>query len=482
VKMSFVALLALLPAVAAAQIDARHGLPCCRTAGASGVVWAGNDSLLTFVDLAAYCGPVLWFSPDEPLLPQPRSAPGIAIPTSLPFDLLAGGPVVYYRVRTLVSRDLQRACRWSKDNLDGSLIDLSQVSAIELDYFFYYPSEAGRGEHRHDVESVEMKLNVLRRPDCAECRYGISIVRVVGKAHGVLWYDNTLEVDAETHLPVHILVEEGQHASCTDKNADGCFTPGYDANVRVNDAWGVRDIISTGAARGGGFQSWCAKVRNPRDRVLPPLPDDSFVKDGLENVDGQPRYELRPFPAVEPAVAFDPGLRRFVDQGHPVWPELDADSGAGDLKRWFEGENFVKSLSIAARFDNQVGISFVFPLLIVKNVNEPLAGGWLTNRIYLKDEKFRDAAWNILFSPSASRLVDGYFAAGVERDRGDDGHAVTRFMSEAGVKLRFDLRPTPLEFLTSLTDFWGLRAGIRYVGFGEFEELGYAVEVGAGTF
>lgn len=481
-KTSVVALLALLPAVAAAQFDVRRDVPCCQTEGASAVVWAGSDSLMTFADLAAYCGPVLWFSPDEPLLPRPRSAQDIAIPAAFPFDLMAGGPVVHYRVRTLVSREPQRACRWSQDNLDGSLIDLSQVSAIDLDYFFYYPSEEGVGGHLHDVESVEMTLAVFRNPDCEECRYGISIVRVVGKAHGVLWYDNTLEVDAETHLPVHILVEEDNHASCPDRNADGSFTPGYDVNVRVNDAWGVRDILSTGAPCEGGFQSWYAKVRNPRDRVLPPLPDDSLVKDGLENIEGQRCYELRPFPAIEPAVAFDPNLRRFVDKGHPVWPELEADSGARDLARWFESESFVKSLSVAARFDNEVGISFAFPLLIVKNVNEPFAGGWLMNRVYLKDEKFRDAAWNILYSPSASRRVDGYLAAGVERDRGDDGHAVTRFMSEAGVKFRFDVRTTPLKLLTSLTDFWGLRAGIRYVGFGDFEELGYAVEVGAGAF
>ncbi len=481
-RMIAVILLTLWPMLASAQYDVRRDVPCCHLEGVSGIVWAGTDSLLTFADLAAYCGPVLWFSPDEPLLPRPRSAQDIAIPMPFPFDLMAGGPVVHYRVRTLISRDMQNACLWSQDNLDGSLIDLSRVSAIDLDYFFYYPSEEGMGGHHHDVESVEMKLVVFRQPDCAECRYGISIVRATGKAHGVLWYDNTLKVDAETRLPLHILVEEGKHASCTDKNADGYYTPGYDVNVRVNDAWGVRDIISTGSLFGGGFQSWYAKVRNPRDRVLPPLPDDSLVKDGLEDLDGQRTYELRPFPAVEPAIAFDPGLRRFVDKGHPVWPELEEDTGVQELKQWFAGEAFVKSLSIAARFDDEVGISFVFPLLIVKNVNDPLAGGWLMNRVYLKDKNFRDSSWNILYSPSASRWVDGYFSAGFETDHRDDGRRVTSFMSEAGVKFRFDVRTTPLKFLTSLTDFWGVRAGIRYVGFGEFDEIGYAIEVGAGAF
>ncbi len=165
-KLAAILCLALLPALARAQYDVRRDDPCCdhRT---SGVVWAGTDSLMTFADLAAYCGPVLWFSPDEPLLPRPRSAQDIMIPMPFPFDLMAGGPVVHYRVRTLVSRDMQRACLWSQDNLDGSVIDLSRVTAIDLDYFFYYPSEEGMGGHHHDVESVEMKLAVFRQPDCA---------------------------------------------------------------------------------------------------------------------------------------------------------------------------------------------------------------------------------------------------------------------------------------------------------------------------
>ncbi len=54
-----------------------------------------------------------------------------------------------------------------------------------------------------------------------------------------------------------------QQGLATDKNGDGVFTPGYDVNVRINDAWGVRDIIRTGMLFSGGFEGWMAKVRRP---------------------------------------------------------------------------------------------------------------------------------------------------------------------------------------------------------------------------
>ena len=62
---------------------------------------------------------------------------------------------------------------------------------------------------------------------------------------------------------MHLLVEEGKHGLATDKNGDGVFTKGYDANVRINDAWGTRDIIRTGRLFTGGYQGWMAKVRRP---------------------------------------------------------------------------------------------------------------------------------------------------------------------------------------------------------------------------
>ena len=60
-----------------------------------------------------------------------------------------------------------------------------------------------------------------------------------------------------------------KHASCTDKNGDGVYTPGYDVKVRINDAWGVRDVLGQGVLFSGGFESWFAETGVPKHRVYP---------------------------------------------------------------------------------------------------------------------------------------------------------------------------------------------------------------------
>ncbi len=104
------------------------------------------------------------------------------------------------------------------------------------------------GEHTHDVEPAEFRFVVGRANgpvardfgyQCSAPDYLIILTRVIGEAHGNPWYYNVLDIDRETTLPMHLLVEEGKHAMATDKNADGYYTPGYDVTTRINDAWGV---------------------------------------------------------------------------------------------------------------------------------------------------------------------------------------------------------------------------------------------------
>jgi len=244
--------------------------------------------------------------------------------------------------------------------------------------------------------------------------------------------------------------------------------------------------MRTGALFSGGFESWFAKVREPRHRVFPPLPEDSPVwEDFVENrgeVSEYAEYSVRPWPAVEAALALnDPSILRFVDKGHHQWPEVVEDTGLRDLEKWVDTETFAKSLSIAFRIDNDFGFSFVFPLFIFKNFNDPVTGGWLVNRIYLKDEGLRDFGWNIMYTTSASRWIDSYFSAGIEWD--NDGTTVENdLITEAGLKFRFNVAHSPVSFMSKLTDFWGVRAGIRYKRFKHFNDFGYVIEIGAGTF
>jgi hypothetical protein len=454
-----------------------------------GLVWYGDDSLMTVGEIASYCAPILWFSPDEPLL-NGTSWSDIRIPQPFPFETPVDTPVVYYRLRRIFFREgaRQTGLDVDRDDIGAATVDISAIAGVDLDFFFYYATEEGFGGHDHDVESVEMKVILGGKDRLAEGVYAMAVWKVIGKAHGVLWYDNTLEVDVETRFPLVILVEEGKHASCTDKNGDGYYTPGYDVNRRINDAWGVRDIIRSGGLSTGGFESWMAKVRKDGDAVFPPLPAGSPLRSKHE-VDGvyAPRcakYELRPFPSS--ALAPD-DLKPFIDsKGSPDWPEFVESGSFEQMTDWFVEERFMKSVGIALRYDGDYGISFTFPFFIVKNLEERMSGGWIVNRIYLKDHGLRDFGYNVMYMRSASRWVDGYFAAGFESDAYDIPGAVERknyFVSETGIKFRFNLSHTPLSFLTILgTEFWGVRIGIKYRGTWEFDSIGYVAEVGAGVW
>ncbi len=469
---------------------ARVADPCCELGEVPGIVWYGLDSTMTVEEFAAHCGPILWFSPDEPLLDDARGK-DIMIPEAFPFEDSPNAPVVYFRIREGIAYEGagKEGAAYIEDPNDRSqsIIDFRYTAAVDVDFFFYYSSEEGFGGHQHDVESVQMKVGVGRR-DCENCRYGFAVLSVTGKAHGILWYDNTLETDVYTVFPMTILVEEGKHASCTDKNGDGYYTPGYDVNRRTNDAWGVRDVIRSGTLGAGGFQSWMAKVRKPDTRVFPPLPEGNPLRQWYSEEGVYARdyaiYELRPFPRPELAED-DPKLLPFIaDKGSPDWPEMVEADEFKKVTDWLDDETFVKSLSIAFRYDGNAGVSFVFPLFIVKNFEDPLAGGWLVNRIYLSDHKLRDISWNILYTTSASRWIDGYFALGAEWDN-DGTTTTTYFVTETGIKFRANLGHTAFGFLKKLgTDFWGLRLGVKYKGSGawNFSSIGYAIEIGAGSW
>ena len=51
-----------------------------------------------------------------------------------------------------------------------------------------------------------------------------------------------------------------------------------------------------------------------------------------------------------------------------------------------------------------------------------------------------------------------------------------------GIKIRGNVKFSPLKFLGFLTDFWGARLGIKNRGFMKIEELTYVFEIGAGVW
>ena len=316
----------------------------CAIENSYGVIAAGTRTQISFLGYANLCAPVLWFSPDEPLL-NGISGKDIDMPTAFPFQGEPETPVVYYRIRTILVRDDQDEDLVLEEDPERikTVVDFSQVAGVDLDFFFYYPSELGFGAHKHDVEAVYLKTFIKRCGQCAEPHYGLVIERATAKAHGVLWYDNTLVVDEYTKFPLHLLVEEGKHATCPDKNQDGVYTPTYDVNIRTNDAWGVRDIMRSGGLYTGGYQAWMSKNRPDEYRVMPPyipgLPVfEAFVEDGVY-APGNAVYELRPFPRSDGVAEVDPKLVHFsADEGDEGWPAIGADTAVAAWARGVEGE------------------------------------------------------------------------------------------------------------------------------------------------
>lgn len=483
---------------AGAQAAAAEPVPC-RVDRVPGVVWHGTETKLTLAQLAAYAAPVYWFSPDEPKLRANDEGP-LVLPQPLPFEAAADRPVVYYQFAELAVRDGERgrASVQRQQDPGQTVVDLRHVGSFRLHYYAYFPSEQGVGAHHHDVEGAEFKAVVISTDSeffrehtgmrCSPAQVLVYVTRVSAKAHGLFWFWNVSETNEETRLPMHLLVEEGKHALATDKNSDGHYTPGYDVSEHLNDAWGVRDATRSGLLFSGGYEAWMSKVRRPEDRLFPPLPEDSPLRAGMERRAGSgPRaeYQLRPLPAAERARA-TPGLYPFLeDKDVPDWPEVTEAGTGKEILEWVDAGQSLRSVSLALYFDGHLGGSVVLPLLLVKNVEAPMAGGYLVHRLYLKDQGLRDLGWMLMYTPSASRWFDTYAAVGVERDREDSGAerpSRTDFVLETGVKFRVNISRSPVKFLAPLTPFWGVRFGVKNYGFTDIDRLTYVMEVGAGVW
>jgi hypothetical protein len=506
--------LALVVAPIPARAQSGGESPRCDFSDMAGAVWWGTESRLPLDRLAAYAAPVFWHSPDEPEL-EGMSGADVPVPEVLPLET-ADGPVVYYQLKEIQTAVGTTGSVFARNSADvgKSVLDLTNGGLLRLDYYAYYSDEAGLGAHKHDIEPVEFKIAYARSDGpalqeagyggrCRERHYVLIVTRVSAKAHGIEWFWNVLEVDEETKFPMYLFVEEGKHALATDKNADGYFTPSYDVNVRVNDAWGVRDIIRSGGLFSGGYEAWMTKVRKPEHRVFPPLPADSpLLPKGLQRQPGYRGetavYELRPLPPASAVKEWDEEQARIYESPHPLypfvadkevsgWPEVAEFETFKQVEEWVSSGALKRSLSIALIADGNLGVSWVFPFFIVKNLHVDMSGGYILHRMYLTWGDSDNFGWQLLYTSSASRWVDPYFSAGAEWQ----GEIVTEdatiddrvdFVLETGLKFRAQIGHSPVKFLSFLTDFWGLRIGIKNYGFFDIDRLTYVLEVGAGSF
>ena len=98
--------------------------------------------------------------------------------------------------------------------MNNSLLDLSKITEIDIDYSHYYKNETGLGRHRHDTEQAQFKIYVrYRKTSDTSGIYVLILLQVTAKAHALEWLDNIYQLDTtmlELKLPFHILVEEGR--------------------------------------------------------------------------------------------------------------------------------------------------------------------------------------------------------------------------------------------------------------------------------
>jgi hypothetical protein len=416
----------------------------CNFSNMPGVVWWGTETEMTVQRIAELAAPIYWFSPDEPLL---RGTEGrdIMMPEHLPFQDSASSPVVYYQLDEMVTiTDSVGEFVLNEDDKGQSIIRFRSTGLLRMGYFAYYPSEAGLGAHQHDLEAAEVKIAVMRttgellseitQARCEEENFVLAVTRVVGKAHGIEWFWNISDVDAETKMPFTLLVEEGQ--------------------------------------------SWMTKVREPEYRIFPPLPEDSPLREklalrrGAENWETENAvYELRPLPPAE-LCAYDRHLHRFMKSKEVEnWPEETEKSDLQGFLDWNQDGTALRSFALSLFYDGDLGLAWAFPFFIVKNWEVSLSGGFVVHRMYLNDEGFRDFGWQAMYTNSASRWFDGYFGMGVEWED---------FVLETGIKFRANVEA--IKWLSWATPFWGFRAGIKNYGFSNIDRLTYVLEFGAGAF
>jgi hypothetical protein len=276
------------------------------------VVWRASDGVgFTLRTIANFSAPIVWPSPDEPLLRA-----GLKLPRPFPQQSGQASSTatsrVYFNIPLIVLRNIlpcvpfERQAHWPDLDLEWDdeptpaaammrvnpeFPPLDCIQEIKIRYFFYYDSEVGVSAHSNDFESLQVNIGIERnrqvsppsagRPAvylCADGQYLTHCAFVTGEfgsAHGIAWYTNGLNVDRnrDTLLPITVLAEEGKHASSPDRNGDGVYSPGFDVDIHPNDAWGVRDSLRTRWLQGPAFRGDMTKRRRDGDRVFPPYPN-----------------------------------------------------------------------------------------------------------------------------------------------------------------------------------------------------------------
>ena len=142
---------------------AAAGQQPCDFSVVPGAVWWGPETQMRTDRIAAYLAPILWFSPDEPLLRR-SSGPDIRIPEAIPPEPVPERPVLYYQIDRVMTRPDTLGSSLTRDSAGpaATVINFNKTAVIIISYFAHYASEEGLGAHPHDIEPAEFRVSVIR--------------------------------------------------------------------------------------------------------------------------------------------------------------------------------------------------------------------------------------------------------------------------------------------------------------------------------
>jgi hypothetical protein len=232
-----------------------HAQPAVRPSPSTSTIWTEGEPF-SLSTIAAKAAPVLWFSPGEPLLTSGRVVPAAIRVNG---ESALERPTVFFRIeavrllydvpsKTAHPFDVPIDAVWNEKRASatGSGLSVDDLFGLTIRYMMYYPQDIGFGGHPHDLENFVVTIDIT--DDDHDAKLRAKIVDVEGLAHGIDIYSNELDVAAhnDVKFPIRVLIEEGKHAVAPDRNADGIFERGYDADVMSGEAWGINDGISSG--------------------------------------------------------------------------------------------------------------------------------------------------------------------------------------------------------------------------------------------
>lgn len=142
----------------------------------------------------------------------------------------------------------------------------------QYQYWLYYPFDDGPGAHRDDAEhvSIFLKQSASKEAIKAVVAAGhvsdtVNNILVTGKRGTEALFPHEIRA----HIP--ILVELGKHASAPDRDCNGRFDIGLDANLYPEAVWGSRDVWSGNVGqslRVGTLKSWYSYSRSTRGLLV----------------------------------------------------------------------------------------------------------------------------------------------------------------------------------------------------------------------